>query len=66
MCLFAFMLVIVMRFDSSFQIRSKADGNAVSNIAITLSSVLIWREHYRPITWLGLALAVISVILVNL
>jgi drug/metabolite transporter (DMT)-like permease len=35
-------------------------------IAVTLSSVLIWRERYRPIAWLGLLLAVISVILINL
>lgn len=35
-------------------------------IAVTLSSVLIWHERYRPIAWLGLALAVVSVILINL
>jgi drug/metabolite transporter (DMT)-like permease len=35
-------------------------------IAVTLSSVLIWRERYRPIAWLGLAIAVISVVLINL
>lgn len=35
-------------------------------IAVTLSSVLIWRERYRPLTLLGLTLAVISVILINL
>jgi drug/metabolite transporter (DMT)-like permease len=35
-------------------------------IAVTLSSVIIWRERYRPMAWLGLALAVISVVLINL
>jgi drug/metabolite transporter (DMT)-like permease len=35
-------------------------------IAVTLSSVLIWRERYRATAWLGLLLAVIAVILINL
>jgi len=35
-------------------------------IVATLLSVVFWRERYRPLTWLGLALAVISVILINL
>jgi drug/metabolite transporter (DMT)-like permease len=35
-------------------------------IAVTLLSILFWRERYRPLTWFGLALAVVSVILINL
>ena len=35
-------------------------------IAVVLTSTIFWRERYRPVTWLGLLLAVISVILINL
>jgi drug/metabolite transporter (DMT)-like permease len=35
-------------------------------IAVTLFSIILWNERYRPLTWLGLLLAVISVILINL
>ena len=35
-------------------------------IAVALLSIVLWNERYRPLTWLGLLLAVFAVILINL